>query len=37
MSLPFVGDPRGVSRPLALRHYIKITASPAPARADGRR
>lgn len=37
VSLPFIGDPRGVSRPLALRHYIKITASPAPARTDGRR
>ena len=37
VKVPFIGDPRGVSRPLALRHYIKITASPAPARTDGRR
>ncbi|KAF6662737.1 hypothetical protein HFD91_04000 [Enterobacteriaceae bacterium EKM102V] len=35
--LPFTGDPRGISRPLAFRHYIKISASPKPARADGSR
>ena len=35
--LPFTGDPRGVSRPLALQHYIKITANPAPARIDDSR
>ena len=37
MKLPFIGDPRGVSRPPVLKHYIKITASPAPARFDGSR
>ncbi|AHG18421.1 hypothetical protein Z042_01235 [Chania multitudinisentens RB-25] len=37
MKLPFSKDPRGVSRPVALKHYIKITASPAPARTDGNR
>ncbi len=37
MKLPFIGDPRGVSRPPALKHYIKITANPAPARFDGSR
>ena len=37
MKLPFIGDPRGVSRPPALKHYIKITAGPAPARFDGSR
>ncbi len=37
IQLPFTGDPRGVSRPVALKHYIKITARPAPARFDGSR
>ena len=37
VKVPFIGDSRGVSRPLALRHYIKINASPAPARTGGRR
>lgn len=37
VKLPFTGDPRGVSRPLALKHYLKISASPAPARIDGSR
>lgn len=37
VKVPFIGDPRGVSRPLALRHYINITASPAPARTGGSR
>lgn len=34
--LPF-SDPRGVSRPAGLRKYIDISATPAPARADGSR
>lgn len=34
--LPF-SDPRGVSRPVALRKYIDISANPAPARVDGSR
>ncbi len=34
--LPF-SDPRGVSRPMGLRKYIDISATPAPARADGSR
>lgn len=34
VKLPFTGDPRGVSRPLALKHYLKISANPAPARID---
>lgn len=34
--LPF-SDPRGVKRPMGLRKYIDISASPAPARADGSR
>ncbi|WP_053093113.1 hypothetical protein, partial [Klebsiella aerogenes] len=37
IQLPFTGDPRGVSRPLMLKHYIKICAHPAPARFDGSR
>lgn len=37
MKVPFIGDPHGVSRSVAMKHYIKITASPAPARSDGRR
>lgn len=37
VKIPFTGDPRGVSRPLALKHYLKISASPAPARIDGSR
>ena len=37
IKLPFTGDPRGVSRPLALKHYLKISASPAPARVNGSR
>ncbi|MGK9174038.1 hypothetical protein KXR87_12510 [Yokenella regensburgei] len=37
MKLPFIGDPRGVSRSPAWKHYIKISASPAPARFDGSR
>ena len=34
--LPF-SDPRGVSRPVALRKYIDISANPAPAKANGSR
>lgn len=34
--LPF-SDPRGVSRPMGLRKHIDISATPAPARADGSR
>lgn len=34
--LPF-SDPRGVSRPMGLRKCIDISATPAPARADGSR
>ncbi|AGB80501.1 hypothetical protein D781_0106 [Serratia sp. FGI94] len=34
---PLIGDPRGVSRPIALSHYLRIFADPAPARADGGR
>lgn len=34
---PFIGDPRGIWRPLALKHYIKITANPSPAYFDGSR
>ena len=30
-------DPRGVSRPVALRKYIDISANPAPAKANGSR
>lgn len=37
LKLPFVGDPRGVSRSMGLTHYLRISADPAPARADGRR
>lgn len=36
LRLPFT-DPPGVSRPVGLRKYIAITATPAPARADGSR
>lgn len=36
LRLPF-SDPRGVSRPMGLRKYIDISATPAPARADGSR
>jgi hypothetical protein len=31
VKVPFTGDPRGVSRSVAVKHYIKITANPAPA------
>jgi len=34
LKLPF-SDPRGVSRPTILRKYIDISATPAPARAEG--
>ncbi|WP_313825797.1 hypothetical protein [Leclercia sp.] len=34
--LPF-SDPKGVSRSMGLRKYINISASPAPAKADGSR
>lgn len=37
LQLPFIGDPRGISRPFGLQHFIKISADPPPARADGRR
>lgn len=36
LRLPFT-DPPGVSRPMGLRKYIAITATPAPARAEGGR
>ncbi|MEY8710217.1 hypothetical protein [Mangrovibacter phragmitis] len=35
--MPFTGDPRGISRPMAMKHYILISADPPPARADGSR
>ena len=35
--IPFLGDPRGVWRPFALKHHILISANPLPARADGSR
>ena len=37
VKVPFTGDPRGVSRSVAVKHYIKITANPPPARIDGSR
>lgn len=37
VKVPFIGDPRGVSRSVAVKHYIKITATPPPARIDGSR
>ncbi|MDV5356878.1 hypothetical protein QM201_18585 [Enterobacter asburiae] len=35
--LPFVGDPRGIWRPVARKHYILVSADPPPARMDGSR
>ncbi|MEH3413829.1 hypothetical protein [Phytobacter diazotrophicus] len=37
VKVPFTGDPRSVSRSVAVKHYIKITANPPPARIDGSR
>ena len=37
VKLPFISDPRGISRPLALKQYLKISANPSPARIDGSR
>ena len=34
---PFVGDPRGIWRPVARKHYILVSADPPPARMDGSR
>ncbi|MGP0838092.1 hypothetical protein [Serratia sp. CY85251] len=37
LKIPFVGDPRGISRTMGLTHYLRVSANPAPAKADGRR
>lgn len=34
---PFTGDPRGIWRPVALKHYLLVSADPPPARMDGSR
>ena len=35
--IPLIGDPRGVWRPFAIKHFILISAAPPPARTDGSR